>query len=936
MDDLVTTSLQGLNDCGCCEGIAVQTPVQILNRPGLSAIAYRTGTHAQFKQSMLARLSGLIQNYPALRALTTRSDDDLSIALLDGWATIADVLTFYQERIANESYLRTATERVSLLQLARLIGYELRPGVAASTYLAFVLEDAKGAPGYASIDIGTKVQSIPGPGELPQTFETVEPLDARVAWNSLKVQMLDSVSLTSADTRVYLQGTATGLKVGDGLLFVGSNRASNTTSEAWSFRQVTATTPDAATGRTLVRLDRPLGQANASGWPSSDAQVYAMRKRAALFGYNAPDARLAGDKFDDIDTNTHEWNFKTSTVIDLDTTYPGILPGSWVVLSTPESPADATDPYYRKLYKVQSAIETSRRDYTLTAKVTEITPDTTANLSAFQQSPRSAVAFVQSEQLSLAGPLLPMQGNQITLAAAVPGLKKGQKLAVTGKRVRARVDETVSPGALVWYPDDGSSPMPLNPGQSLRFIRMSVEWWWLRFLPFFFKMARRSGGAEAQAGQMAFFSAGSRQYWRLLNAAGESGYMLAQPGQLELVPAASDDETLSEVVALAQDVADDHLELPLSPGLQYSYDPLSVSISANVALATHGETVQEVLGSGDASQPYQRFTLRPAPLTYTPSTASPSGAASTLRLRVNDVEWHEVPSLYGHGPRERIFITRRDGDGKTTIEFGDGQTGARPPTGQENISAIYRKGIGKQGEMKTGQLSLLMTRPLGVKGVTNPVPASLAQDADTIEQARYNAPLTVLTLDRVVSLQDYEDFARAFSGIAKALATWTWNGQVRGVFLTVAGTDGEAVDPNSLTASNLLTVMQQAGDPYVPLRLGSYTQKRFRLAASVIRDPDYQADLVLASVQQALLDHFSFDARVFGQPVTQGEVIAVMQNLPGVVAVDLTQLYYADEGPTLENRLVAAVPQAGSNNVIFPAELLTIDPSTVTEVVVTR
>ena len=136
-------TLRNLNDCGCCEGISVETPVPVYNRPGLTALAYRVGTHTQFKQTLLARLSGSGQ--PALRGLNTREDDDFSIALLDAWATVADVLTFYQERIANEAYLRTATERFSLLELARLIGYELRPGVAASVYLAFTLEDPPGA-----------------------------------------------------------------------------------------------------------------------------------------------------------------------------------------------------------------------------------------------------------------------------------------------------------------------------------------------------------------------------------------------------------------------------------------------------------------------------------------------------------------------------------------------------------------------------------------------------------------------------------------------------------------------------------------------------------------------------------------------------------------------------------------------------------------------
>ncbi len=135
--------------CGCCEGTQQLTPIAIINRPGLDALVYRVGTHASFLETMLARLPSLgiarkdldiplsevddpqALIYP-LQGLTTRAPDDPSIACLDAWATVADVLTFYQERITNEGYLRTATERRSILELARLVGYALRPGVAAS------------------------------------------------------------------------------------------------------------------------------------------------------------------------------------------------------------------------------------------------------------------------------------------------------------------------------------------------------------------------------------------------------------------------------------------------------------------------------------------------------------------------------------------------------------------------------------------------------------------------------------------------------------------------------------------------------------------------------------------------------------------------------------------------------------------------------------
>src|SRR5215216_4549689 len=126
-------------DCGCCEGTEPVTPRTIANRPGLDAIAYRVGTHSTFLETMKARLSS--HDFPELGALTVRDGSDPSIALLDAWAVVADVLTFYQERVANEGYLRTATERRSVLELARLVGYAPRPGVASSVYLSYLLEE---------------------------------------------------------------------------------------------------------------------------------------------------------------------------------------------------------------------------------------------------------------------------------------------------------------------------------------------------------------------------------------------------------------------------------------------------------------------------------------------------------------------------------------------------------------------------------------------------------------------------------------------------------------------------------------------------------------------------------------------------------------------------------------------------------------------------
>ena len=151
---------------------------------------------------------------------------------------MADVLTFYQERIANESCLRTATERRSILELARLIGYTLRPGVASTVYLAYTLDKPFVIPALPSdgttvsvepdplvtIPAGSRAQSVPGPGELPQSFETADKLEARSDWNNLQVRLTQPQNITLDQAQkiahISFDGPALNLKANDHLLLV--------------------------------------------------------------------------------------------------------------------------------------------------------------------------------------------------------------------------------------------------------------------------------------------------------------------------------------------------------------------------------------------------------------------------------------------------------------------------------------------------------------------------------------------------------------------------------------------------------------------------------------------------------------------------------------------------------------------------------------------
>jgi predicted phage baseplate assembly protein len=229
------------------------------------------------------------------------------------------------------------------------------------------------------------------------------------------------------------------------------------------------------------------------------------------------------------------------------------------------------------------------------------------------------------------------------------------------------------------------------------------------------------------------------------------------------------------------------------------------------------------------------------------------------------------------------------------------------------------------GLLKAKQLSLLITRPLGVKSVINPEATEGAADPQEMAEARENAPTTVLTLDRVVSQLDYEDFARNFSGIAKALATWTWNEHARGMYLTIAGEEGATISPDSATISSLRESLLEFGNPLVPIQIKSYTAVSFKLSGTVYVDADQDVDVVGTAVNEALKSAFSFEARSFGQPVTLSEVEAVIQNVAGVTYVDLDTLYVGNSS-SLQSYLAAQAPRDGAAfDLIEPAELLTLD-----------
>ena len=194
------------------------------NRPAFGQVSYRSGRYATFLASMLAALSGTGRpgRSPCWTALRTRDPADFTIALLDSWAMVLDILTFYSERLANEAFLRTAVEQRSVTDLAALVGYVPSPGVAASATLAFTLATAPGSPASAHPGRDPGAERA-GAGQTAQVFETSADLTALAAWNSLPAADDHAVGAVRAPSRARCSpGTSNNAQLGDALLFVAA------------------------------------------------------------------------------------------------------------------------------------------------------------------------------------------------------------------------------------------------------------------------------------------------------------------------------------------------------------------------------------------------------------------------------------------------------------------------------------------------------------------------------------------------------------------------------------------------------------------------------------------------------------------------------------------------------------------------------------------
>lgn len=892
----------------------------VVNRPGLSAIAYRIGTHGRFKRNLLDRIAG----EPALRGLTTRSGDDFAIAMLDAWASAADVLTFYQERLANESYLRTASERESLGHLARLLGYELGPGVSAGAALAFTVDPVTSRGEPVVLDVGVKVQSIPGPGEPPQTFEIAESIEARVAYNELRAARVGAplaLAPAAAAAEFFIHS-----RRNDFVVDIGNNDRSDGAflvcfprkrvgddNQRW--RLVDAGggfffIESVLSGHviTIREGDFPQLVVSRRRSPNDGAQLWAFDPVGDVdFVLRNRDGRVFDIRGDDPRPSALLQVFRAKAAAE------GRDNQLWRFALAPEARPQRL--LIRGAVQVGDALLAVRADNPAAWRVATVdvaTPrpefgGTEVVLGRFQ-GPNPSPAASGPERLSVLRQRAALFGNNapdpLTLSNQLPTALFADKNAANGWAGFGLSEGVVELDAVYSGLSPGDRVLLRGPSAARLVTITAVETVTLARYALSARVTRLQVAIPGEGDPLLRFGRRTAE----VCFAGEPVSLLAEPrtdpvegavldlatpvpdllpGRALLVsgPLADGSGSATELVTIAS-LVPGGATLTLASALQHRYRRDGVIVRANVARATHGETVSEVLGGGDASQPLQRFILQQTPLTFV-SARNARGRVSSLQIVVDGERWREVDTFEGTGPGDHVYVVQLGEGGAAAVQFGDGVRGARLPSGTANVRATYRKGTGLAGLVRAGQLSLLSAPPRGILGVQNPLPAVGAAAPEDLASARRNAPLQVRTIGRVVSVPDYEDFARAFTGVAKAHAVAFRDGDREGVLVTVAGFGDTAIPPGSDTHDNLLAALRESGAPGVIVRLQSYTSARFTISGRVRVAPERELPELRAALRAALLDRFGFDARDFARPVYPSEIVAAIQAVPGVLAVDL-------------------------------------------------
>ena len=604
--------------------------------------------------------------------------------------------------------------------------------------------------------------------------------------------------------------------------------------------------------------------------------------------------------------------------IDLDKVYSRVVSGGWVLLVQPPSVGGITTAFFQ----IKKVSEIERNDFELEALVTRLEVIDDGTLSTFDlRTTRVFLSSVEIEPWKREVPdLRPVMGSQIRISPALKDVPENERrMIVTGQRARVRPRHGWNlPGkALTMAP-------PPDPSESLP----AFSWRRLPDGSHLVGVIDRSGRRRhLKAGSLEWLPAekDDEELGQAVNVVETTFATSAGPTSSPKPSSATDSPDGAESTSAtntatgstAKSVAGsesgatsldgdseatsaaDFTLLRLDESLEALFDPSTVSVWGNVAPSSQGETVSQAIGSGDAAKALQRFPLT-RPITYLPAKTE-DGYRSTLEIEVAGAIWREVPHLAEvDDPTAHVYMVRKDLAGRPLVIFGDGRNGARLPTGRNNVVATYRSGMWPEA-LAPHQLSILQTRPLGLRHSDNPLPSQAGAPAEDRGTSRQRLPWWQRPLGRAVTLRDYQDFINQSTYVALALVAPL---VVRGrplIQITVAAPEGAFLDPRGQAFQQLVGALDAQRSPGSPVRLQNYEPVRWvaglRLQIEKHEDKAQVADAVRRQLEQ----RFSFRRAAYGQRLFVGQVVDAAIEVEGVMAAEATSFGTLESSGAAEN-----------------------------------
>ncbi len=860
-------------------------PRRTHNRAGLPRIAYRIGRYADFVEAMKRGIDAA----PELSAWTHREADDPGIALMQGAAILGDILTFYQEHYANEAYLRTATWRESIAELVRLTGYRLAPGIGGRATFAFE------ARGDAPVTIR---EGFPVKAELANGTVAEFRIDAELtAWPHL-----GRFNLYRA--RVY-----------HWLIAGGQNKFEIATADGASGLTALAAV-DLKKGDRLLLLPEENVVAFflqlLLGWtldqPAEEIAIVESVERL----HDRVIVTLAGNL-------THPWLIGCRA-LKLGRTfkhYGAHAPPQYVAVDTSKTPPETTSMatnFTRELlidtnYGAPYAF-IAPNTYPLDQEVGDLASGATVVVTGAAPYSFLLLPFAVSRRVTALRNGAPQWGN---LSAPASFVRLDDVLAPLWLRSYApqgdvrtlRLHETKGPALTL---------RPVASGASSAFATgtAALDFW----------------GTEREARALA----GRRLH--LSHDDGRSVEVVCTNTAADFTSAKPDESTMWTL----------DFDRPPSPFTRADFDESapSVVVRGNVADASQGKAEREAaLGNGDSRQSWQTFPLPKAPLTYFLSAGATPPHTPELEIWVGGRLWTRVDAFFGHGPQATIYIVREDAQGRSFVQFGDGETGARLPSGLKNVVAVYRTGVGAYGPLKPGASPSAAERPPGFSKVELAGIVSGGAEAERGDKAREAAPGKVQSLGRLVSIRDYETETLALPGVVTAAAAWDLHAGVPAVILRVlleAGREGEF----AAVRATLAHAQRCRGPDRFSLVVEQALPRYVYIDVSYARDPSHRQEEVEAGLRAALgvagdtaneaSGVFGLRARKLGAPEYASRIEGRLQNVPGVLWCKVTALDRFPAGALDLSALVLPASPRPYSAVLAcsPHELLQLGPGHVT------